>query len=182
MSATALQYTAMDKPAFIWTVDAKMNALLHFKGRDKFEKGKGEMLIKLNALINVVNAQGEKMDEGTLQRYLGEMVWFPSLALSPYITWEPVNDTTATATMTYGGSTGSGTFYFSPAGDVLKFAAMRYQGNEADAKRRPWSMDITAYKTFEGLRVPALMTSTWQLEEGDWTWLKLEVMEVEYGF
>ena len=181
MSADAIQYTTIDNPAFIWSVDVKMNSLLNFQGRDKFENGKGEMLIKMNSLINVVNEQGEKMDEGTLQRYLGEMVWFPSLALSPYITWERINDKTAKATMTYKGTAGSGTFFFNANGDVTKFSALRYKGNEAEAKRHEWTMNISDYETFEGIKVPAKMTSTWKLDEGDWTWLKLEVMNIKYN-
>ncbi len=139
------------------------------------------MLIKLNSLINVVNEQGEKLDEGTLQRYLGEMVWFPSLALSPYITWEPIDDTTAKATMTYEGTTGSGTFYFNTNGDVTKFSALRYKGNEEGANRHEWIMNISEHKTFEGIKVPAVMSSTWKLDEGDWTWLKLEVKDIQYN-
>jgi len=125
MSAHAIQYTSVDNPAFIWTVDMKMNSLLNFQGRDKFENGEGEMLIKMNSLINVVNEQGEKLDEGTLQRYLGEMVWFPSLALSPYITWEQKNNTTVKASMTYKGTSGDGMFYFNANGEVAKFSALR---------------------------------------------------------
>jgi hypothetical protein len=181
LHATAIQYTTIDNPAFIWTVDVKMNALLNFRGRDKFENGKGEMLIKMNSLINVVNEQGEKMDEGSLQRYLGEMVWFPSLALSPYISWEQIDATTAKATMTYKVTAGSGTFYFNAQGDVIKFSAFRYKGNEPDAKRHDWIMHIFDYKTFEGIKVPAQMTSTWKLDENDWTWLKLEVTDIKYN-
>lgn len=181
MTATAIQYTTIDNPAFIWTVDVKMNSLLNFQGRDKFEDGKGKMLIKLNSLFNVVNEQGEKLDEGTLQRYLGEMVWFPSLALSPYITWEQINETTAKATITYKGTQGSGTFYFNLNGDVTKFSALRYKGNEAEAKRHDWTMNITEYKTFEGIKVPTKMTSTWKLDKQDWTWLKLEVTDIKYN-
>lgn len=181
MSATAIQYTTIDNPAFIWTVNVKMNSLLNFQGRDKFENGKGEMLIKMSSLINVVNEQGEKLDEGTLQRYLGEMVWFPSLALSPYVTWEQINDNTAKATMTYKGTTGSGTFYFNANGAITKFSALRYKGNESDSKRYDWIMNITDYRIFEGIKVPAIMTSTWKLDKGEWTWLKLEVTDIKYN-
>jgi len=181
MTAAAIQYTTIDNPAFIWIVDVKMNSLLNFRGRDKYENGKGEMLININSLINVVNEQGEKLDEGTLQRYLGEMVWFPSMALSPFITWEQINDSTAKATMTYKGTSGSGTFYFNANGDVTKFSALRYKGNEAESKRYDWIMSISDYKTFEGIKVPAKMTSTWKLDEGDWTWLKLEVTDIKYN-
>ncbi|MFQ3579088.1 MAG: DUF6544 family protein, partial [Bacteroidales bacterium] len=124
MSAKAIQYTTIENPAFIWTVNVKMNSFLCFQGRDKYDDGRGEMLIKLNSLFNVVNERGKKLDEGTLQRYLGEMVWFPSLALSPYITWEQINENTAKATMTYKGTSGSGTFYFNSNGDVTKFSAL----------------------------------------------------------
>lgn len=181
LKATAIQYTTIDNPAFIWTVDVKMNSLLNFQGRDKFEDGKGEMLIKMNSLINVVNEQGEKMDEGTLQRYLGEMVWFPSMALSDYIAWEQMDENTAKATMTYNGTSGSGTFYFNTNGEVTKFSALRYKGNETDAKRHDWEMNILEYKTFEGIKVPSKMTSTWKLDEADWTWLKLEVTDIKYN-
>jgi hypothetical protein len=181
MSATAMQYTTIDIPAFIWTVNVKMNSLLYAQGRDKFEDGKGEMLIKMNSLINVVNEKGEKMSEGTLQRYLGEMVWFPSLALMPYMTWEQINDTTAKATMTYMGTTGSGTFHFNANGDVTQFSALRYMGNEETTKRHNWTMNISGYKTFEGIKVPSKMTSTWKLDDGDWTWLNLEVTDIKYN-
>lgn len=181
MSAGAVQYTTINKPGFIWSVDVKMNGLLTFVGRDKFENGKGEMLIKMNSLIKIVNERGEKLDEGTLQRYLGEMVWFPSLALSEYITWEAINNTTAKATMTYMGTSGSGTFTFNANGDVTQFTALRYKGNETDAKRYEWVMNIVGYNTFEGIKVPSKMTSTWKLCEGDWTWLKMEVTEIQYN-
>jgi hypothetical protein len=181
MNATATQYTTIDIPAFIWTVEVSMNRFLYAVGRDKFENGKGQMLIKMNALLKVVNEKGEKLDEGTIQRYLGEMVWFPSLALSPYITWEPIDKTTAKATMTYKGITGSGTFYFNANGEVNQFSALRYKGNEPNAKRYDWIMNITDYNTFEGIKVPSKMTSTWKLDEGDWTWLTLEVTDLKYN-
>ncbi len=181
MPASAIQYTTIDKPAFIWTVDVKMNWFLNYQGRDKFENGKGEMLIKMNSLINVVNEEGPKLDEGTIQRYLGEMVWFPSLALSPYITWEAINDTTAKATMTYKGTQGSGTFYFNSEGDFIKYSAMRYRGNETNAKRHEWILLVDAYKKFGGIRVPAKMTATWKLDDRDWTWLKLEITDIKYN-
>jgi len=181
LTATATQYSTIDTPAFIWSVDVKMNSILSFQGRDKYDEGKGEMLIKLNSLFNVVNERGEKMDEGTLQRYLGEMVWFPSLALTTYITWEQIDENTAKATMTYKGTSGSGTFYFNSNGDVTKFSALRFNGNDTDAKRRNWEMNILDYKTFEGIKVPAKMTSTWKLDDKDWTWLKLEVTDIKYN-
>ncbi|MBN3520251.1 hypothetical protein JYB62_09570 [Algoriphagus lutimaris] len=181
MQANAKQYTRIDQPSFIWTVDVKMNLFLNFQGRDKFENGKGSMLIKLNSLVNIVNEEGEKLDEGSLQRYLGEMVWFPSLALSPFISWEMIDETTAKASMEFQGTSGSGTFYFNDQGDVVRFSAMRYMDNNDGAERKEWIMDISDYQVFEGIKVPSKMTATWRLDEGDWTWLKLEVTDLKFN-
>lgn len=181
MKATAIQYSTVNVPAFIWTVAVPVNSLISFKGRDKFEAGRGEMLIKLNALFNIVNEKGEKLNEGSAQRYLGELVWFPTLALSPYITWQEIDDTTASATINYKGTTGTGTFYFNSEGDFVRFSAMRFKGNEPEAKRYEWVLLVEDYNTFEGIKIPSKMTATWKLENEDWTWLKLEILDVKYN-
>ena len=181
MQAEAVQYTSTDVPSFIWSVKVHMNPLLHFLGRDKFEDGKGEMRIRLNALFTIVDEKGERLDEGTLQRFLGEMVWFPSMALSPYISWEDADDLTATATMTYMGTTGSGTFHFDETGNFIRFTAMRFMGNAEDAKRHLWILDVEEHKSFEGITIPSRMTASWALNEETWTWLKLEIIGMQYN-
>ncbi|WP_209332555.1 DUF6544 family protein [Lunatimonas salinarum] len=180
MDASAVQYSTADPPGFIWSVNVKMNAFLSFQGRDRFQEGTGEMLIKLNSLFNIVNERGEKLDEGSLQRYLGEVVWFPTMALSPCIAWETLTDSSAKATMEFMGTQGSGVFHFSPEGDFIRFSAMRFRGNEAGASRSEWVLDVEDYRSFEGVRVPSQMTATWLLDTGEWTWLKLELVDLTY--
>lgn len=181
LRATAVQYSVMDPPSFIWTVDVYLNRFIYFKGRDKFSEGKGAMLIKVNSLFNVVNEKGDKLDEATIQRFLGEMVWFPSLAVSRTVAWQQINDTAALATMSYLGTRGSGTFYFNRQGDFVKFSAMRYMGNDKNDERKEWILTVYGYKTFQGIKVPASMSAAWKLPEGDWTWLKLEIEDIKYN-
>lgn len=179
--AKAFQYTVIDEPAFVWQVKMPMNALTWVLGRDKFVKGKGEMLIKLNSLLNVVDEKGSKIDEGALQRFLGEMVWFPTLAVSPFVSWTPIDETTAKATMSYEGTQGSGTFYFDEKGDFEKFVALRFLGGEPDSERKPWVLTVDAYEVFEGIKVPSKMKATWKLDAEDWTWLMLTIDQIEYN-
>ncbi|MBL0074178.1 MAG: hypothetical protein IPP34_21225 [Bacteroidetes bacterium] len=178
--ATAVQYTSINDPAFIWTVNMKLNSLLWFRGCDKYMNGEGSMMIKANALIPIVNSHGDKLTEGTIQRYLGEMVWFPTLAGSPYVTWQAIDSLTAQATMTYKGVSGSGTFYFNQAGDFVKFVAMRYKDIDKDSRRFPWVLTVNSYKEFEGIRIPSDMNATWKLDSGDFTWLKLVIEDLNY--
>lgn len=180
--ATAEQHFTIDKPAFIWKVNMKMAPFISLSGRDKFVDGKGEMLIKMFSLINVVNENGPRIDEGTLQRYLGEMVWFPSAALSPYVSWEAIDSLSAKATMHHMGNSGTGTFYFNKHGDFVRYTALRYKGNEADAKRYLWIIDAKEHAVVNGIKIPVKMTASWELDEGIWTWLELQIEEVKYNF
>lgn len=180
--AYAEQYVTIDRPAFIWKVDMQMMPFVNVAGRDKFVEGKGEMLIKILSLFPVVNSSdNEKINTGTIQRYLGEIVWFPSAALSPYITWEKIDDFSAHASMSYKETTGSGIFYFTENGDFIKYIALRYMGSDDDAKLKEWVITVSRSREMNGIKIPVKMEATWKLESGDWTWLQLEIIDIEYN-
>ena len=180
--AFALQYFTTDPPAFIWKVDMQLIPLVNISGRDRFMGGKGGMLIKLLWLVPVVNSSdNEKINKGTLQRYLGEIVWFPSAAVSPFITWEKIDALSAKASMTYMGTTGSGIYQFDEHGNFLSFRAERYMGGEDDAQLREWVIAVKENKIMNGIKIPAKMEVTWKLDSGAWTWLKLEITRIEYN-
>ncbi|MCZ4408793.1 hypothetical protein O3Q51_08240 [Cryomorphaceae bacterium 1068] len=177
----AEQYFTTQPPAFNWSIRTQMNAILSVVGRDKFEKGKGEMSIKLFSLIPVANAKNDqKVDQATLQRYLAEIVWFPTAALSQYIEWERIDAYTARATMKYNGTEGSGDFYFSKDGTFEKFVAMRYRDSN-DAEPTEWSVMATKTEERNGIKIPVECEAAWTIDDGKRTWLKLKVTDIHYN-
>lgn len=181
-SAHAEQWFTIDNPAFIWKVKVDMMPLVFFTGRDKFSDGKGNMLIKILSLINVVNSSdNEKINQSTLQRYLGETVWFPTAAVSSYIHWEEIDSLTARATMTYKGTTGSALFFFNENGDCVKFSAMRFKDADENSQIKEWIIKLSNYKNFDGIKIPAKGEAAWNLDEGNFTWYKLEIYDVVYN-
>ncbi|SDM97697.1 DUF6920 family protein [Kriegella aquimaris] len=180
-NAKARQYFTIQPPGFNWTVNLKMNLGLSLVGRDKFENGKGEMTIKLFSLIPIVNSKNsEKINQATLQRYLAEIVWFPSAALSRDITWDPVDDFSARATMEYNGTKGSGVFHFDASGNFKKFVTMRFK-DEKDSQPTQWSVLATKTEEIKGIKIPVELKANWKLENGDWTWLKLKITDIAYN-
>lgn len=180
-NGTAEQYFTIQPPAFNWNINTEMNSILSVAGRDKFEEGKGEMTIKLLSLIPVVNAKNdEKVNQATLQRYLAEIVWFPSASLNEYIEWETIDDNSARATMEYKGTKGSGEFHFDKDGNFEKFVAMRYQDSN-DAEPTEWTVKATKTEERNGIKIPVECEASWGLESGKWTWLKLRIKEIEYN-
>lgn len=179
-NGTAEQYFTIQPPAFNWNINTEMNSIF-VVGRDKFVEGKGEMIIKLLSVIPVANAKSnEKINQGTLQRYLAEIVWFPSASLSEYIKWETIDYYSARATMEYNETKGSGVFHFDANGNFEKFVAMRYQDSN-DAEPTEWIVTATKTEERNGIKIPIESEVSWELENGKWTWLKLKITDIQYN-
>jgi hypothetical protein len=177
----AEQYFTIEEPAFIWRARIALMPMITITARDRYINGHGEMKIKILSLIQVANSKGHKVDQGTLQRYLAEICWFPSAALSTYIKWDTIDDSTATATMVYKGISGSVTFYFTSTGDIKRCIAERFMNSDNSASLEKWEVISKEYGFMNGIRVPVKSEVTWKLKAGDFTWLKLEITEIEYN-
>ena len=182
MPFTAQQYFNIKNPAFQWTAKITSNSVIHTLARDKYINGKAEMLIKLQGLIPVVNVtENDKINAASMQRFLSEMCWFPSAALNDYITWIPIDKTSAKAILTYKAQSVSGVFKFNNEGDILVFETERYFGGSPSAKLEKWVIYMKDYKNFDGLKIPNRCEVIWKLKEGDFNWLNLEITDLEYN-
>jgi hypothetical protein len=167
------------EPHFIWRVRTSMFGL-PVVGRDDYTNGKGKMLIKLAGLIPVVNLGNDpNLSESTMQRYLGEMIWFPSAALSPYITWEPIDDLSARATMEYAGVKGSATFFFDENGEPVRVLMSRYRDIN-DEEPTDWEASVIAVERKNGIIIPVEVEASWLPEDGRFTWYKFYIQEIKY--
>lgn len=173
------QYFTVSIPAFIWKVNMDLYSLPVI-GRDMFANGKGEMKITLLGLIPIaVAGNNVKIHQSALQRFLGEISWFPQAALKPYIRWEAVDDSRAKATIEYMGVTGSAVFYFNRKGELVKIVAMRYKDIN-DEKPTEWIAAVKGYGEFQGIKIPTALDATWMFGEGPFTWYRFEIIDVRY--
>ena len=180
MPFTAVQYFTVAPPAFNWQVNVQAAPLLSLAGRDQYANGRGHMLIKLLALFPVADAKGPETDQGSMVRYLAETIWFPTAALSDYLTWEALDAASARVTMSYGGVTAAGVFRFNAQGDVISFEAQRYGEFDGTYSLETWFITMTGWKTLQGIRIPYASEVAWKSKAGDFTWLKLEITELEF--
>ena len=62
------------------------------------------------------------------------------------------------------------------------FKALRFKDNTTTSKRIEWTIDIQEHKAFDAsIQVPSKITSTWKLNNINWTWLQLEVLDLKYN-
>jgi len=176
MPFVAHQLSFISTPGFIWRVQVRFSRWLKLNGRDLYEKGKGSMLIRLGYLFRVVNSSGPKIDQGTLLRFLGELVWLPQAVVLPCIKWEQIDDKQVKVTMKYGKLEEEGRFTFSDEGAVIRFEAQRYMSGS----KKPWIVTLSpdVYEQFGSVRVPVKSEVSWMLDGRKWTWLKIQVKEL----
>lgn len=180
MPFEAEQYFTIDPPGFVWNATIHTDKFIDIVGRDKYENGKGNMLIKAASLITIANSRGNEVDQGTLIRYMAEMAWFPQAAVSDYLDWEQIDNSHARVTMSYNGVTASGIYTFNKDGFPIGFEAERFGDFNGKYSKETWSVTTTGYKYFNGMPIGNASEVTWKLKEGDFTWLKLVITEIDY--
>jgi hypothetical protein len=65
--------------------------------------------------------------------------------------------------------------------NMIGFLADRYKDVGPNATLEKWLVTTTDTKEFNGTRIPYKSEVTWKLKEGDFTWAKMELTELEFN-
>ena len=180
---TALQHFTVRPPGFVWDATIRMIPLLRVRVRDGYVGGQGTMLGKVAALIPVVDQRSTpEMAAGALSRYLGEAVWLPTALLpNAGVSWTPVDDATARATLTDGTTTVSADFHFAPTGEIVGLSMTRYR--DVDGRGVPTPFEATlrgGYRRVGGMMIPVEGEVAWLLPDGRFAYWRGRPMAVDY--
>jgi hypothetical protein len=176
----AQEYYAVQPPGFVWDARLHLGPLPVGRGRDRYANGRGSMLIKAASVVTVVDASGEAMDQGSMLRYLNEMMWFPTAFLGDNISFQAIDDNSARVTLTDHGRTATATMSFDPQGRLTEFVAKRYAMAAGSSQLATWSVPITEYGEFAGLRLPVRCKAVWKLADGDLDYIDVRITELQY--
>lgn len=178
----AEQFINANYPGFIWHASVNSGFFMPINARDKYLHGHGNMLIKGLYTIPIANSSGPEIDQGTLMRYLAEIIWFPTAALARYIKWEYLSETTARATIENRGISVSGVFTFHPNGDVKGFEGMRYREINHHYELEKWIITVMRNRIFGGFRISDKCEVAWQQGSENFTWLKVELSNMKFSY
>jgi hypothetical protein len=124
------------------------------------------------------------MNSGALHRFLAEAVWSPTALLpSETLRWSPVDDNTASATLTANGVTVSLEFRFNAAGEIVGiFTPGRWGSFGGSYLQKPWEEHFRDYVTVQSMRVPKHGEVGWY-DDGMWevVW-EGTLLEAKYDF
>ncbi len=180
METNAKQYFNTVAPSFIWNANVRWKQGVYLTGVDRLRNGQGQMTVRIFSLYPMINEQNNKINQGSILRFLAEMVWFPSVAVSPYIHWRSINDSTAEGTITDQGVQASGIFYFDKQGKFLCFKARRYMGGGRNSSLETWYIPAHKWRIINGIMIPTEGDVIWKLPGGDFNYFRWEIQSIFY--
>lgn len=181
---SVIQYSFMDSTLTrIFNIQGRMCGLFPIKGRDKYEKGKGNMLIRPFDLFTAVDQKSESMDRSELVTFLNDMMMFPMAMLNPKVSWSPLNDTSAIATLTDAGLSVSGTFIFSRDHDLINFVTddRTYDDGRGDVRQAKWWTPVGHHQSMGGIRIPTFGEAVWDFDSHYFPYAAIVVEDVGYN-
>lgn len=177
----AKEHYSVNPLRFIWQAKGPKEWLPVIHGRDGYNDGKGQLLIKLLSVFPVASAEGKEIDQGSMTRYLNEMMWFPTAFLSDNISWKTLDDHSAEVTLTVNDNSVKAVMYFDDEGKLVNFVAKRYFFLNNTFSLETWETPITSYGQFNGFNLPAKGSAVWKLKTGDYRYIDLSIEEVIYN-
>lgn len=171
------QHNFLPDPIRLVYMKTKMFGLFGLEAFDSFRHGHGNMIIRLAGLFNFANAKGTEMDKAELATILAETMIIPDYALQNYIKWEEINHYTIMGTIHYYGIKASGIFYFNANFEIEKFETNDRYFTDKNGKlhQTKWTAECSNYTRHGLISFPTLCKSTWNFNDGDFTYFQGEI-------
>lgn len=174
------QYLSADPPGFVWWGRIRMAPGVWVDGRDRSAAGEGNMWIVAASTWTLADARGPELDQGALLRLLGELTWLPTALLDArYVTWAPLDEQSARATLRVGGRTVEAIFHFGLDGLPDLFTAERYRDVDGRGVLTPFSGRYADYREVDGARVPFRLEAAWRLDGREQPYARWQVERLE---
>ena len=170
---TGEEYFLADKPGCIW-----VGTTAWFSARDQYVAGRGSLTVRLLGALPIVQGSGPSYNQGELLRWLAETVWFPTCLLpGGRAVWSPVDDYSATLTLTDHELTVSCLMNFNERGELVRGQAQRYS-NETHIET--WVGHLSDYRDWHGLRVPTRIEAAWVIEGEEKPYARFILRDIAY--
>jgi len=179
------QVVSTHRPGFDWDARIRRAPGVQVFVHDAYIAGEGLMKAAVLGLFKV-NEQGgsPQLAQGELMRFLAEAAWYPTKLLpSQGVTWEPIDDESAQATLSDGDNCVSLVFEFDENGMIRSVRAKaRHRFDHGDMIETPWEARFWDYETRTGIRVPTRAEAAWILPEGRHAYWRGQLTDVLYKF
>lgn len=182
---TSTQRVVAYRPGFVWNGRIAMFPGVPVRVHDAYVAGTGLLRPALFGLFSLGTVEGDgEIARGELMRWLAESVWYPTVLLPGQgVTWQPVDDTSALATLNDGPIMLTMLFRFGEDGLVSGIRVEAREGLVAgETVMMPWEGSFRDYRPVDGMMIPFHGEVAWITPQGERPYFRGTVTRVEYQF
>lgn len=183
MDIQAAQYNFFGPPARLFFVRGGLFGL-PFDGLHVYTGAAATMRVKVAGMFTVVDASGEKMNQGENVTLFNDMCLLaPATLVDPAIEWETIDPLTVRARFTHNGITIGARLFFDESGALINFDSEdRYLSTDGKTYAQyRWSTPVRDYGDFDGRKVFSYAEAIWHLPAGDFPYARFKLQEIEYN-
>ena len=183
MNIKSQQYNFFDDPARLFYIRSKMFGV-PFDGFHQYTGNHAVMLIKVANLFTVVDARGDKMDQGETVTMFNDMCLLaPATLADGNIRWKEMNDTSVEADFSNKRMTITAKLFFNEDGALTDFISddRFFCSDGKTYLSYPWSTPVKNYREFDGRMVPSYGEAIWHTPEGPFAYARFNITGIEYN-
>jgi hypothetical protein len=182
---TSDQHVVTSRPGFVWDGRMGMAPGLNVRVIDAYVTGEGVLHPAVFGLFDITHMRGDgEIARGELMRFFAEAAWYPTALLpSQGVTWTPIDDVSADATLNDGDISLCMRFGFAQDSTIKGVRAeARSYINGARIEMHPWEGSWSSYHERDGMRVPLKGEVAWLMPEGRKPYWRGNVTDIAYTF
>jgi hypothetical protein len=173
MPITGEEYFLADKPGYIW-----IGTTAFWSARDQYVSGRGSLTVRLLDTLPIQHGSGPAYDQGEVLRWLAETAWFPtSLLPGGSVVWSPIDDHSATLTLTDHGLTVSCLMTFNEQDELVRCQAQR---STDGTHFETWVCHLSDYRDWHGLLVPTQGGAAWFIDGEEKPYARFILRDIAY--
>jgi hypothetical protein len=180
----ATQHFTTAPPQFVWDARIEVMPLVDVRVRDSYIGQQGAMRASMFGLYTLTNQVGTpELDQGALQRFLGEAVWFPTALLpSKNLAWAARDDRSARVSIRDGDAEVGLVFEFEPEGFVTAMHGDRYKEDHGRYSLQPWTIACNEYEERDGMLIPLHCEVAWMKDGRAESYWRGRITSVSYRY
>lgn len=179
----AYQYSFFDEPARLYYIRSVLPRIPK-DGLHLYANARALMAINMINRIRVADSRGPEMDQGETVTFFSDLCLLaPAALIDQPVVWEAEDGKTVHATYTNDDQKIQATLFFDHDGALVNFLSHdRYKSADGISYHMfPWSTTVADYREIKGRMVPRLMDASWHAPEGEFTYSRREVTEIQYN-
>jgi hypothetical protein len=182
MQVHSVQYNFYQNPSRYFFMTAKKMGL-PATGLHLYQNGTATFEVRLLNWFAVVDAKGDKMDQGETVTLLNDMcIMAPATLIDKRLTWEEIDALSVKVIFKNQDIEISAILHFNEKGELINFTSRdRYETDGKEYVNNPWSTPLEAYEEINGYLLTKGGKLIYHRPEGDFVYGELEFNSLYYN-